>query len=379
MSRRAGYLFGDMLPVNERGFVSCGIGTGTESGGTIGYVSPTDIITETGDRRVIGGVTFEFLYAPDTEAPEEMHIWIPEYRALTCAENANHSLHNIQTLRGARTRDASKFAHYLDETVERYGDDVEVHYGMHTWPVWGNLQVRDFLESQRDAYKYIHDQSLRLANHGYRPVEIAERITFPETLAKAWWNHGYHGTLNHDAKAVFAKELGWYDGNPASLYPHPPRVSAPKYVPAMGGSDRILALAQTAFDEDDYRWVVQLLDHLVTAQPENAAAKNLQAGAYEQLGYQAEGPQWRNNFLTAALELRKGVQVSDVATVTLETILGMPLDLFFNFIAVRLNGPARPPFPRLSPSTSPIFQGRTPFKYVTVFCTTGHANVRNPM
>lgn len=339
MGRRAGYFFGELLPPNERGFVTCGIGTALSSGAP-GYISPTDIITETGQSVTIGGITFEFQYAPDTEAPEEMHVWIPEYKALTCAENANHSLHNIQTLRGARTRDAANFAHYLDEALERYGDHVEVHFGMHTWPVWGNERVRGFLESQRDTYKFIHDQALRLANLGYRPIEIAERLQLPESLDKAWWNRGYHGTLNHNLKAVFAKELGWFSGNPANLYPEPERVTAPKYVELMGGADAVVAAARAAFDEGNYRWVAQLLDHVVTADPTHEDAKVLQADAYEQLGYQSEGPQWRNAFLTAAQELREGVdRATPQAAPGIDLILGMPLQLLFDYAAVGLDGP----------------------------------------
>jgi alkyl sulfatase BDS1-like metallo-beta-lactamase superfamily hydrolase len=339
MARRAAYAFGELLPANERGLVGCGIGTAALTGGTNGYLSPTDVIDETGQTRVFGGITFEFQYTPDTEAPEEMHVWIPEYHALSCAENANHSLHNIQTLRGARTRDAARFAHYLDEALERYGDAVEVHWGPHTWPVWGNANVRAFLESQRDAYKFIHDQAMRLANHGYRPDEIAERLRFPDTLARAWWNRGYHGTLNHDLKAVFHKELGWFDGNPATLHPHPASVTAPRYVEAMGGPAALLDRARSAIAAGDYRWAAELLDHLVTAQPANADARGLLAEAYEQLGFQAEGPQWRNIYLTAALELRDGIQRGLMSPVQPEVLLEMPLDLLFDFVAVRLDGP----------------------------------------
>jgi alkyl sulfatase BDS1-like metallo-beta-lactamase superfamily hydrolase len=337
MGRRSQYFFGELLSPSERSFVTCGIGTAL-SIGSIGYISPTDIITETGTQRKIGGLTFEFQYAPDTEAPEEMHIWIPELKALSCAENANHTLHNIQTLRGARTRDASKFAEYLDEAVERYVDQAEVHFGPHTWPVWGNENVRQFLESQTDAYKFIHDEALRLANHGYRPIEIAERVTFPDTLARSWWNRGYHGTLNHNLKAVFAKELGWYNGNPATLYPHPDKVSAPRYVTAMGGAERVIDLARDAYDDGDYRWSAELLDHLVTADPADETARELLADAYEQLGYQSEGPQWRNCFLTAALEVREGVQRAPAAVPGMDIVLGMPLDMVFDYAAIRLNG-----------------------------------------
>jgi len=266
-----------------------------------------------------------------------MHIWIPELKALTCAENANHSLHNIQTLRGARTRDARNFARYLDETLVRWGDEVEVHYGPHTWPVWGNAEVVAFLESQRDTYKYIHDQALRLANKGYTPLEAAEVVELPETLRRRWFNRGYHGTLHHDVRAVFTKELGMWDGDPVSLHPHTPVDTARRYVGAFG-RDAILAEGRRAVDAGDYRWAVQVLHHLVFADPDDAEAKALQADAYEQMGYQAEGPQWRGIFLTAAKELREGVVPAAFATASPDTIAGMPVDILFDFAAVHVIG-----------------------------------------
>lgn len=337
MSRRAGYAFGSLLDRSPEQFVSSGIGSGTADSPTISYISPTDPITETGQSRVISGLTFEFLYAPDTEAPEEMHIWIPELKALTCAENANHSLHNIQTLRGARTRDARNFARYLDETLERWGDDVEVHYGPHTWPVWGNEKVVAFIESQRDTYKYIHDQALRLANKGYTPLEAAEVVELPEVLRRKWFNRGYHGTLHHDVRAVFTKELGMWDGDPVSLHPHTPVDTAQRYVEAFG-RESILAVGLRAFDAGDYRWAAQVLHHLVFANPDDAEARNLQADAYEQMGYQAEGPQWRGIFLTAARELRDGILSAAFATASPDTINGMPIDILFDYAAVHVIG-----------------------------------------
>ncbi|GAA2120764.1 hypothetical protein GCM10009759_69890 [Kitasatospora saccharophila] len=266
-----------------------------------------------------------------------MHIWIPQLGALTCAENANHSLHNIQTLRGARTRDARNFARYLDETLQRWGDDAQVHYGPHTWPVWGNGEVTAFLESQRDTYKYIHDQALRLANKGYTPLEAAEEIELPEELGRKWYNRGYHGTLHHDVRAVFTKELGMWDGDPVSLHPHPPVETAKRFVD-MIGAEKVLAEGRRAFDAADYRWAAQILHTLVFAQPDNRAAKELQADAYEQLGYQAEGPQWRGIFLTAAKELREGVEPARFATASPDTILAMPIDILFDFAAVHVIG-----------------------------------------
>ena len=337
MSRRASYAFGSLLDRDPRQFVSSGIGSGTADGPTVSYISPTDPITETGQSRRIAGLTFEFLYAPDTEAPEEMHIWIPELKALTCAENANHSLHNIQTLRGARTRDARNFARYLDETLVRWGDEVEVHYGPHTWPVWGNAEVVAFLESQRDTYKYIHDQALRLANKGYTPLEAAEVVELPEVLRRKWYNRGYHGTLHHDVRAVFTKELGMWDGDPVSLHPHPPVDTATRYVAAFG-RDAILAEGRRAVEAGDYRWAAQVLHHLVFADPDDVEAKNLQADAYEQMGYQAEGPQWRGVFLTAARELREGVLAARFATASPDTVAGMPIDILFDYAAVHVIG-----------------------------------------
>ncbi|MFC8732881.1 alkyl/aryl-sulfatase [Luteimicrobium sp. NPDC057192] len=337
MSRRAQYAFGGLLGEGPQARTSCGIGIASTNNPVISYISPTDPVTRTGETRTLGGWEFEFLYAPDTEAPEEMHIWIPAIKALTCAENANHSLHNIQTLRGARTRDARNFARYLDETLVRWGDEAEVHFGPHTWPVWGNEAIVDFIGSQRDTYKFIHDQALRYANQGWTPLEAAEVIELPDSLGRRWFNRGYHGTLHHDVRAVFAKELGFWDGDPVSLHPHPPVDTARRYVEAFG-RDAILAAGRAAVEAGDYRWATQVLHHLVFADPDDAEAKNLQADAYEQLGYQAEGPQWRGIFLTAARELRDGILAADFTTVSSDTVLGMPIDILFDFAAIHVDG-----------------------------------------
>jgi alkyl sulfatase BDS1-like metallo-beta-lactamase superfamily hydrolase len=259
---------------------------------------------------------------------------------LTCAENANHSLHNIQTLRGARTRDAANFARYLDEAIDLWGQQSQLHYGPHTWPVWGNENVVEFLSSQRDTYKYLHDQSLRLANHGLTPVEISETLHLPATLGHAWWNRGYHGTVNHNTKAVFAKELGWYNGNPMTLHPLPDGELGRRYVAAMGGTDRVVELAREAFAAGDYRWVVELAGRAVFADPSSLAAREIQADAYEQLGYQAEGPQWRNIYLTAAQDLRQEESAgARLASDSPGTIAAMPVDALLDYAGVRLNGP----------------------------------------
>ena len=306
--------------------------------GHAGYIPPTDIVRQTGEERSIAGLTFVFQMAPDTEAPEEFHFFIPELKALTCAENANHTLHNIQTLRGARTRDAANFARYLDEAIDLFGADSDVHFGPHTWPVWGQSSVVEFLSSQRDAYKYLHDETLRLANHGLHPLEISEVLELPAALDRAWWNRGYHGTVKHNVRAVFHKELGFYDGNPASLDPLPPVESARRWVELLGGADKVVAAARDALAAGDHRWVVELAGKAVFADPSNAEARAVQADALEQLGFQSEGPQWRNIYLAAAQELRHGVQTTKRMN-TRGVVASMPPDIFFDLIAVRLNGP----------------------------------------
>ncbi|MET8876992.1 alkyl sulfatase dimerization domain-containing protein [Nocardia sp. NPDC004604] len=339
MLRRMGYTFGGLLPQCDCGRVTMGLAAGSEKIGTdMSYLSPTDPITRTGEVRTLGGWTFEFLYAPDTEAPEEMHIWIPEIKALTCAENANHSMHNIQTIRGARTRDARNFARYLDETLVRWGDEVEVHFGPHSWPVWGNENVVAFLEGQRDMYKFIHDQALRLANQGLKPLEAAEVVELPDALGKKWFNRYYHGGLHHNVRAVFHKELGFWDGDPATIYPLVPEENARRHVELIG-ADRILEDGRKAIAAGDYRWAVQVLHHLVFADPDHTEARELQADAYEQLGYQAEVPQYRAIFLTAALELRDGIQFRGEVTADVpDVIAAMPIDLLFDYLAIRVIG-----------------------------------------
>jgi len=340
MSRRMAYTFGLLLPHCETGVITVGLSTNNEDSGLVklSYIPPTDGITRTGEVRTLGGWDFEFLYAPDTEAPEEMHIWIPQLRAVTCAENANHSMHNIQTIRGARTRDARNFARYIDETLVRWGGQADVHYGPHTWPVFGHDNVVSFLESQRDLYKYIHDQSLRLANQGLTPLEAAEVVQLPDAIGRKWFNRYYHGGLHHNVRAVFHKELGFWDGDPATIYPLLPDETARRHV-ALIGRDKILAEGREAIAAGDYRWAVQILHHLVFADPGDTEAKNLQADAYEQLGYQAEVPQYRAIFLTAAKELREGIATEGQAnTDTQDTILAMPIDLLFDFAGVHIIG-----------------------------------------
>jgi len=287
---------------------------------------------------VIDGLKFEFLFAPNTEAPAEMHWFIPEYKALTAAENCNHTLHNLYSLRGAKVRDAKLWARYLNETVEIWGDKADLLYGMHHWPTWGTENIREHMEKQRDVYKFIHDQTLNLANHGYTMVEIAEMIELPPSLANHWASRGYYGSVNHDVKAVYNFYLGFFDGNPATLNELPMTEASINYVEFMGGADAVMKKARKSYADGQYRWVAQVMNHVVFADPENTAAKNLQADALEQLGFVAESGPWRNFYLSGAQELRNGVvNAGTPNTASPDIISSMSLDMVFDFMGVRLN------------------------------------------
>ena len=294
MSRRAMNQYGITgSAADPKGQV--GIGLGAEiSRGTITLIPATDEITETGQVMKIDGLTFEFLLAPDTEAPAEMHWFVEELGALTAAENCCHTLHNTYTLKGATIRDPQAWSRYLNDTIDRWGEKTQVMYGMHHWPVWGSERVLDDVAKGRDAYRYINDQTLRLANHGYTPNEIGEMIELPDGLSQHWALRGYYGTVNHNVKATYVKYLGWFDGNPATLHTLPPEDAAKRYVEFMGGAERILEKARAAYDLGEYRWVAEVVNHLVFAQPDLVEARSLQADALEQLGYQSESGTWRD-------------------------------------------------------------------------------------
>lgn len=339
MSRRSTYQYSLLLEPGPRGGVGNGLGVGI-SLGTVTLIPPTEEITETGQKLRIDGLTFEFLLAPDTEAPAEMHWFIEELGALTAAENCCHTLHNTYTLRGAPIRDPQAWSQYLNETIDRWGHRAEVLYGMHHWPVWGTEEILRTLRNGRDAYRFINDQTLRLANHGYTPEEIAETLEFPPELAREWSLRGYYGTVAHNVKATYVKYLGWFDGNPANLHTLPPQEAAERYVEFMGGAAAVLEKARAAFDRGEYRWVAEVVNHVVFADPRNREARALQADTLEQLGYQAEAATWRGIYLTGAKELRDGVfQLPSASTASPDTVKAMSLPLLLNYLGVRLNGP----------------------------------------
>jgi alkyl sulfatase BDS1-like metallo-beta-lactamase superfamily hydrolase len=336
MRRRGMYMFGTLLAPGERGMVDGGLGKAT-SRGTVGLIAPTTTIRRTGEQRTIDGVEIEFQMAPETEAPAEMLMYFPQFRTLCAAEDATHNLHNLYTPRGAVVRDARAWWKSLNEALDLFGNRSDVLIAQHHWPTWGGDNVRQFLSEQRDLYKYIHDQSLRLANHGYTMVEIAEMLELPPGLAARWHARDYYGTLNHNAKAVYQRYLGWYDSNPANLYPLPPEQAAHKYIEFMGGVDAVVGKARRAFDRGEYRWVAEVMKHALFAAPEHHQARSLAADALEQLGYQAESAVWRNEFLTAARELRNGVPPT-ANVMAADMIEAMNLPMFLDYMGVRLNG-----------------------------------------
>lgn len=337
MGRRAIYMYGALLPRNEFGGVNGGLGQ-TTSTGLATLIKPTDTITKTGDERTIDGIKMVFQYTPGTEAPTEMNTWFPDKKALWMAENTTNTMHNILTLRGAQVRDALIWSSFLNETIEKWGDQVEVKFQSHHWPMWGKEDIVNYFKKQRDMYKYTHDQTVRLMNMGYIGSEISEMIAFPESLDKNWSTRGYYGTLRHNSRAVYQRYMGWYNGNPSDLNNLPPADAAKKYVEYMGGEDAVLQKAQSDFDKGEYRWVAEALKQVVFANPDSEKGKALLADTYEQLGYQAESGPWRSEYLQGAFELRNGVpSTGGVVTASPDVIKNMPPTMLFDYLSVRIN------------------------------------------
>ena len=345
MTRRSTYSYGHFLPRGIHGQVDAGLGKAT-SVGTISLIAPTDTIVKTGERRRIDGVEIIFQMTPDTEAPAEMMMHYPGLRVLNSAELACSLLHNIYTPRGAEVRDATMWAYYLNEAIDLFGAETDVLIAQHNWPTWGSAQAIEFLKQQRDLYKYLHDQTLHLANQGLTMTEIAEELArkqgLPASLGQQWHNRGYYGTVSHNVKAIYQKYLGWYDCNPAHLEPLPPSEAGKRYVTFMGGADNVIEQAQATFDQaqdaDDYRWVAEVMSHVVFADPTNREARQLGADALEQLGYQAESAIWRNHYLMGASELRNGLlSMGGAGTANADTVRAMPIGSFFDYLGIRLN------------------------------------------
>ena len=338
MGRRAGYMYGAALARGPQGQVGAGLGQ-TTSSGEVGLIVPTHHIRRTGETHTVDGVEIEFQMAPGTEAPAEMHFYFPKYRALCMAENATHTLHNLLTLRGALVRDPHVWSTYLTEAIDMFGARADVAFASHHWPTWTSERVVEYLSTQRDLYAYLHDQTLRLLNQGYQGAEIAEMIELPPALERAWSTHGYYGSVSHNVKAIYQRYMGWFDANPARLWPHPPAEQAQRYVAAIGGIDRVVELAQEAFDAGDLRWAATLLDHAVFTDENHAAARELYADTLEQLGYGAENGTWRNFFLSGATELRDGNFGTPTIPAAPAIVTQLTPEQLLDAIAVSVNGP----------------------------------------
>jgi len=338
MGRRAGYMYGARLHRGPDGQVGAGLGQ-TTSLGTVTMIPPNLEITATGQEETVDGVRMVFQLTPGTEAPAEMNFHFPEQRVLCIAENATRTMHNTLTLRGALVRDPHVWAHYLDESIELFGADSDALFAGHHWPLWGSERIVDYLKKQRDLYAYLHDQTLRLLNQGMTGREIAETLELPPELAREWHCRGYYGSASHNAKAVYQLYMGWFDGNPAHLWEHTPVESARRYVEFMGGAEAVLARARESFATGDYRWVAEVVNHVVFAEPENEEALALQADALEQLGYGAENATWRNFYLMGAQELRGGISGTPTDAAPVDVLAQLAVEQILDAMAIRLDGP----------------------------------------
>ncbi|MBE9372873.1 MBL fold metallo-hydrolase [Saccharopolyspora sp. HNM0983] len=338
MARRAAYMYGAALGKGPRGQIGAGLGQTTSTGG-VGLIPPTVDIARTGQVETVDGIRMVFQLTLGTEAPTEVNIHFPGRSALCMAENATHNLHNLLTLRGAQVRDPHGWARYLTEAIDLFSDTTDVAFASHHWPVWGRERLVTFLSEQRDVYAYLHDQTLRMLNLGMTPLEIAEQIEMPPALQQAWHTHGYYGSASHNAKAVYQKYMGWFDGNPAHLWEHPPVEAAHRYVAFMGGADEVVRRARESFSQGDFRWVVQVVNHVLFAQPDHEQARTLQADTLEQLGYGCENGTWRNFYLMGSYELRNGSVGTPTSTTSQDVLDALTLDQLFDALAVRVDGP----------------------------------------
>jgi alkyl sulfatase BDS1-like metallo-beta-lactamase superfamily hydrolase len=338
MGRRAGYMYGAALDRGPQGQIGAGLGQ-TTSTGSVTLIPPTLEITTTGQEEVVDGVRIVFQMAPGTEAPAEMHFYFPDHQALCMAENATHTLHNLLTLRGALVRDPHAWAGYLTEAIDLFGARAEVAFASHHWPTWGTDRIVEYLGLQRDLYAYLHDQTVRMLNQGLVGAEIAERMQLPPALEAAWHTHGYYGSVSHNVKAIYQRYMGWYDGNPAHLWQHPPVEAATRYVDFMGGADAVVEKARASYAAGDLRWVAEVLNHVVFAEPTHADARELLADTYEQLGYGSENGTWRSVYLSGATELRSGSFGTPASPSSADIVAALSPEMLFDALAIRVDGP----------------------------------------
>lgn len=339
MGRRSAYQFGKGLERSAKGLVDTGLGKAVGYG-SFGVLPPTDLITQPTEERVLDGVRFVFHNVPGAEAPAEMTFSVPALKLYGGAENLAQTMHNLLPVRGAKVRDALRWANYMQDALDQLGD-AEVYVGQHNWPIWGRERIVEFITHHRDVYKYTHDQTVRLINAGLTPNEIAEQVRLPASLQDYFGSRGYYGDLRHNVKAVYQFYLGAYDGNPAHLDPLPPVEVGKRYVALAGGADKAVSAAQVAFDQGDYRWAAELLNHVVMADGSHKAARELLARTYDQLGFVAEAATWRNSYLTAAAELRQGPPARGIDRAAFADLLAhTPIERFLEAMAAGLDGPA---------------------------------------
>ncbi|WP_113701035.1 alkyl/aryl-sulfatase [Nonomuraea lactucae] len=338
ITRRAVYMYGQALERSPRGQIGAGLGMATSTG-TVSLIPPTVCVSRTGQEEAVDGVRIVFQLTPGTEAPAEMNFLFPDRRALCLAENATRNQHTLLPLRGSAVRDARGWARYLTEAITLFAGRADVAFASHHWPTWGTDEVVRFLSQQRDLYAYLHDQTLRLMNKGLTGPEIAEAIRMPPRLEGAWHTRGHHGSVGHNVRAIYQRYLGWFDGNPAHLWEHPPRESAARYVSCLGGGAAVVALATDYIAADDLRFAAQLLNHAVFADEGNKEARDLLAEVYTRLGYGAENGTWRNFYLTGARELADGIVPAVTATACPDLATALSVDQIFDSIAIRVHGP----------------------------------------
>jgi alkyl sulfatase BDS1-like metallo-beta-lactamase superfamily hydrolase len=336
MGRRALYQFGPLLPPGPRGHVDCGLGNALPIGPNT-LIAPNRDITFTGEEMLIDGVRVVYQLTPETEAPAEMNFFFPDFDALCMAENCSHTMHNLIPIRGALVRNSLRWSKYINEAIELFGAKTKVLFTSHNWPRWGQEDAVEFLGLQRDLYKWMHDQTMRLANQGLVPTEIASTLKLPDDFLAQEHTHGYYGDLVHNSKAVYQRYLSWYDGNPANLNKLPPVEVGQRYVALAGGADKVIAAGREALNSGDYRWGAELVNHLVFADPTNTEARALQADLLEQLGYQSESSTFRNAYLMGAQELRHGTPNLPASPARARGILvAMTVEQIFDTISVRL-------------------------------------------
>ena len=336
-SRRAVYQFGITLEAGPEGLVDGGIGK-TVAKGRRTFVAPTEFVGETGEERVIDGVRFVFMMASGTEAPAEFTFFLPERSLLCMAEVCTQTMHNLMPPRGAQVRDALLWARCIDQALTMFGDKADCLINCHNWPVWGRAELCRYLEEQRDIYKYIHDQTLRLANTGLTPNEIAAQIEEPDWLSGTFHSRGYYGTLSFNVRAVYQRYYGFFDGNPVNLDPLPPEAMGQRIVAAVGGPDAAIEIAAQAIEDDDLQWAATLLSHLVFSgsPPEDAAP--MLALVYRHMGFRAESGIMRNIYLTGAGELERGVTPLPMAGGrNADLAATLPVQDWFDAFALRLN------------------------------------------